>query len=1698
MWAKSFKKVKARDAVQKTVASTLLESYKTNKRTPDDFYSELLLNNTTHFTPEELERLLASFKRVTSDRLQATSFYEIVEKEMGWSNLLLRKQLFKAFDFDGHGDINFIEFCEGYSTMLRGTVPELLEFTWRLYHVQGPPDLLSLTDVYTVLRLALAGLDEVRRTQGSAAGGAAEDTRFPERAARQLLESIVGESQAPLTKQEFAEMVLRHRRIADCLIPGFELIPQDPLHRAAEAGEAAECVHLLETDLLSPDGRDGLAFPTTPLHLASRYGHSDVVGVLLARGANARLLNEDGESALHIAVRHGRLRVIELLLEANVDITLRDSRGRTAFHVAAEHGQYKALRLLMPGLELNAVELKDDTGDTPVHLAAAADAWAVIDIFIEFDRFHVTDVDDRDGDGRTPLMRAAQSKAFRVARKLIDLGADVTTTDYSGRSVLGLAVSTSENAAIASMLLADARVDVDLPDDNGRTPLNVCVETEDGKTIRLLLQNNADANIPEAGTGYTPLHKAVIQGWLDGVDALLGPGIECKILRDTKGHTPFDYARHPEIFELLRDYILNLYPTFTYDHPVEFHFGLVFDEGGWELQTEGDAIGARVLKKPYVSKYVASKRVEHKMIDRESIKRQLHKSGLIVIEENVFIQEKVVGLFNGDLRQYTLMRIGAPLHRLQQEAMRMRLQVRRVDFERFEDFYIDEAFYPNLGFEEFSRGEKQKLLLNVIQAVPTNEATLLRGVLQGTAKVAHSSASAWNAARALKPSTAPTVSADAIARAKRREPHVAGISLSHYMKFKVIRDFVVLHDAVQRHNLLQHWRISSLGSREYWRTELLEYFSESKQNEYAALERARSYFGHKISFYLGFLSYFTNWLVAPALAGIVCFGLEFIPSEYDSQITNDTAGDEKFDDQYDHPLMFAFGVFLCLWNTAVVRGWETKSKELAFRWQVDDYQVRNPMPNPLSTAPVRLQYVAGAWAYRAVMTRVQRRNQLKNMLFVSLPIFILFLGLVVAYTWGVFELDDLIERERDFHDNFDDKRLKKKNWKGELALYGATGAQAVVIWLLNTVYDKVAVWCSRRENHETIDLLEHAIAIKVLCFKFCNNYSSLFYYAYYKYDIDSTAAQLASILVVSQLLNNFTEYVVPYLSGAKLATETAEDMVRRLEKTRRSDKSSDPESAEAPKDIGALAADMTKELADENNRLVKQAQAGAGGGAVTNLKETFNEARDEVTMENPSVALEFAEILIQFGFVSMFGAAWPLAALLALLNNFFEVRLDIWKFAKLQRRPVSERVNGIGTFWRVCFEVFCLLGIANHCFLLCVSSNTMREYFFPDITMTERVMAAFCAENFFLLCYALMRIMSLDYIPQWMALKKKEPLRFVRDAYRAGCALRERAYRMMLANPHVTRKQICKNEDIDENAAERYLKIVRYVDGLAYEERKQTLYNSSTTIHAFLTTIMLRVRCAQWVDPLECPTAPGLLRQLVPVTNLRKAYELGKRVRESAYAIWEAHQDVTVMGSRSATVMSIRQFACINAGCTLPQAERYCRLVRYVDRSGGNAFDVLAQLTAAYPRGLMDVLAVIAEEAAPDPGEPVPAELGPHVEPVVYAKRAYERADVIRRKMFERWVLDKHLGTDELIDIVAEDMGAYPPQLHRSLLIKRYCDSLDDRRRKDVLVYAQSGTLALCSNINALIREGAWRDPGEQSFHQYTPPIVVDHTDLEA
>lgn len=69
--------------------------------------------------------------------------------------------------------------------------------------------------------------------------------------------------------------------------------------------------------------------------------------------------------------------------------------------------------------------------------------------------------------------------------------------------------------------------------------------------------------------------------------------------------------------------------------------------------------------------------------------------------------------------------------------------------------------------------------------------------------------------------------------------------------------------------------------------------------------------------------------------------------------------------------------------------------------------------------------------------------------------------------------------------------------------------------------------------------------------------------------------------------------------------------------------------------------------------------------------------------------------MLQFGFVTIFVAACPLAPLFALLNNWVEIRLDARKFVCEYRRPVAERAQDIGIWFHILAGLTHLAVISN-------------------------------------------------------------------------------------------------------------------------------------------------------------------------------------------------------------------------------------------------------------------------------------------------------------------------------------------------------------------------------------------------------------------
>ena len=83
---------------------------------------------------------------------------------------------------------------------------------------------------------------------------------------------------------------------------------------------------------------------------------------------------------------------------------------------------------------------------------------------------------------------------------------------------------------------------------------------------------------------------------------------------------------------------------------------------------------------------------------------------------------------------------------------------------------------------------------------------------------------------------------------------------------------------------------------------------------------------------------------------------------------------------------------------------------------------------------------------------------------------------------------------------------------------------------------------------------------------------------------------------------------------------------------------------------------------------------------------------------------EYLEMAIQYGFVTLFVAAFPLAPMFALINNIVEIRLDAYKFITTTRRPLAQRAQDIGAWYGI-LQAVTYISVATNAITIALTSD---------------------------------------------------------------------------------------------------------------------------------------------------------------------------------------------------------------------------------------------------------------------------------------------------------------------------------------------------------------------------------------------------------
>jgi ankyrin repeat protein len=314
-----------------------------------------------------------------------------------------------------------------------------------------------------------------------------------------------------------------------------------PLHYAAFCGmyDIAAFLIVEHSQDINAQGFD----KETPLHVASRQGHSDVAQLLLDHGGDSEAEDGDKCAPLVLASQGGHVEVARVLLEHGANTETRDDRKRITTFLASEDGYVVTASDL--GGDMNRLNR------TPLLLASQLGHVELARVLLKYS----ADKEARDSGDRTPLLLAAQVGHVEVARVLLEHGANTEAQDEFERTPLLLSLSFGcvevarvllEHGADANALGIDARhiasqyVDAKIKDVKWVTPLHLALEQELVEVVRVLLEHGVDANARDAKNAAMLL-LASKHGHVKVTQALLEHGVDANI-RDANNATSLHLA----------------------------------------------------------------------------------------------------------------------------------------------------------------------------------------------------------------------------------------------------------------------------------------------------------------------------------------------------------------------------------------------------------------------------------------------------------------------------------------------------------------------------------------------------------------------------------------------------------------------------------------------------------------------------------------------------------------------------------------------------------------------------------------------------------------------------------------------------------------------------------------------------------------------------------------------------------------------------------------------------------------------------------------------------------------------------------------------------------------------------------------------------------------------------------------------------
>ncbi|KAM8704225.1 hypothetical protein ACLKA7_008772 [Drosophila subpalustris] len=484
--------------------------------------------------------------------------------------------------------------------------------------------------------------------------------------------------------------------------------------------------------------------------------------------------------------------------------------------------------------------------------------------------------------------------------------------------------------------------------------------------------------------------------------------------------------------------------------------------------------------------------------------------------------------------------------------------------------------------------------------------------------------------------------------------------------------------------------------------------SVKKWYRYQPLDDIKEYFGVKIGLYFAWLGFYTYMLLLASIVGLICFLYSwfslknYVPVQDICLRSNEnftmcplcdwcefwnlkeTCNYAKITYLIDNPSTIFFAVFMSFWATLFLELWKRYSAEITHRWDLTGFDVHEEHPRPQYLArlehiePTRTDYVTNMREPTVPFWRMKLPATVFSFSMVVLLIALAFVALVAVV---VHRMSMLAALKVDGSGMTTSKAIV-------LAAASAAFVNLCLLYVLNYLYNHLAEYLTELEMWRTQTQFDDSLTLKIYLLQFVNYYASIFYIAFFKGKfvghpgdyitvfryrqeeclsggcLTELCIQLAIIMIGKQAFNTILEVYLPMFWRKVLAIQVG---------------------------LSRLFSNSVKPDKTKDERWMRDLKLLDWGPR--------------------SLFPEYLEMVLQYGFATIFVAAFPLAPFFALLNNILEMRLDAKKLLTHHKRPVSQRVRDIGVWYRI-LDCIGKLSVITNGFIIAFTSDMIPRLYY--------------------------------------------------------------------------------------------------------------------------------------------------------------------------------------------------------------------------------------------------------------------------------------------------------------------------------------------------------------------------------------------------